>query len=1530
MSKQPTRLPTPPPISSSPPFSLTSSPLFGQQVPLSSPSKHGRSSTDIVARQVEEDGTGYLHVAGTEMEAEGCDTVWTGFTGVPTGIPLASPEQIPETATATAAGEVSRTSPRPAVQSGTLESQETTSTDKLDIEFGDGQDLVQVQVQAEAELQLAGGSRKVGVCVEREEGNQVEAHEVEKPVARKRKRSTTPAPLPPLPTSPSTSRQLSRNPMAIHPSRTDQSHVENDLISQKPELEPAPAPAPDEDTDADAWRYTEDDAYAASKFGGIGEYMRHKRMKLQIQNRAIAESRGGAQYPQIFQGLEIYINGYVRPSLETLRELIMMHGGTYIPYLDRKGMITHIIASNLTPAKFREFSKYKVVLPAWLTDSVERGQLLDWKAYRLVPKGGGEEQGMRGGMSQFLAGAAAKGGADKGKGKERAQVVDLLNEEMVVDHGVPIVQPVPRRLRFEAVPDVVHLPAKASSVEPVTKEDMDTPHPTRSPQPPNPATAKASTTPSKNPHLAPVFFGKSPNSIKQLAAPPKGQSIGLTSDPLTFAHAAAMGYAAGAENMDAKRLMKSAEWREQHTAANEGFLEGYYQNSRLHHLSSWKAELKLLVAQAQSAAESSEIIHTLAPGAVPVPANELSFTDSTLPKAHTRPTTTTIGQGRSNNGNFEKSIFHVDFDAFFVSCGLATRPELRGKPVVVCHSQGTQGSAKDDRNQNATDSGKGSTSEIASCSYEARAKGVKNGMSLGQARRLCPDVQTMPYEFETYKKFSLAFYTILMAYADELQAVSVDEALIDVTSQVQALADAPPEFESSARVSVADEGNHALQDPGDAGDPLRKLSSPLPSTPNQLLDVTEIIPDVSQREAEMEPVKASPDWAKVLAEKIRSDVRKATGCEVSIGIADNILLARLATRHAKPAGSFHLLHEAVPAFMADLEVGELPNFGYSTQQKIMEKFGTKKCGELLGKPKGVLQDVLGNKTGESLYNFIRGIDKRKLEPHKERKSVSAEVNYGIRFISDSEAEQFLINLSKEVAKRLKAIDRLGRLLTLKIMTRHPDAPLEAPKFMGHGVCDVVNKSAILSNGRGGATDDPTHIADTVLGIFRAGKFDSTELRGVGIQVQKLESKSDALPVLEDGQHRLGFAVRAQPEASKADVPPAKEDPIIPPSTIISIPSGNEEDVNPIDSKDIVTAAHRQFFNEPPTRKTSESARMSKFGKRRTTTTTVATAAMLPPAPSEIDPEVWGFLPQEDQSAYRQAWLNQGIKIPRIFMEQPKATTSKLLDEPRVLFPDAQRTTKGTLTRGRSTSVQLGRKQRSESVLSKIKASPVRQHSRSVTPANEEVVDISGSSTPPAPGEYKDADLLALGLDLQVFYNLPRKVQAESYRDAAMSRTTREQLTKKGGHSNPVSPRAAGFKSPHKQTPAIEVQDAPRRPKMNGTSDIETIMDMIREWMDRSCHEEPNQTEVKVIRKYLLRCVDAETAGIGGIQDAARVMGYWRRRCMRVWPKAAAIGSAGNARPGRDIEASWRRAFKEVRREVDDLVQARFGGPLVLP
>jgi Nucleotidyltransferase/DNA polymerase involved in DNA repair len=113
---------------------------------------------------------------------------------------------------------------------------------------------------------------------------------------------------------------------------------------------------------------------------------------------------------------------------------------------------------------------------------------------------------------------------------------------------------------------------------------------------------------------------------------------------------------------------------------------------------------------------------------------------------------------------------------------------------------------------------------------------------------------------------------------------------------------------------------------------------------------------------------------------------------VSIGISHNILLARLATRRAKPAGSYHLIPEDVPEFLAPLDIASLHGFGYSTRQKAQEKLGITTLGELAELSRGLLCDALGKTTGDTLYNAIRGIDDKKLESDKPRKSVSCEIN----------------------------------------------------------------------------------------------------------------------------------------------------------------------------------------------------------------------------------------------------------------------------------------------------------------------------------------------------------------------------------------------------------------------------------------------------------------------------------------------------------------------------------------------------------
>ncbi|KAJ5928523.1 hypothetical protein N7466_007479 [Penicillium verhagenii] len=122
--------------------------------------------------------------------------------------------------------------------------------------------------------------------------------------------------------------------------------------------------------------------YEASSFGGFEDYMRRKKLKLQNLD---AEIRASARdCPPVFRGVVAHVNGYTQPSLQDLHRLIVSHGGGFLQYLDNKTSATHIIASSLTPKKCEEFRRYRIVKPAWVTESIKAGRLLPWDGFRLV------------------------------------------------------------------------------------------------------------------------------------------------------------------------------------------------------------------------------------------------------------------------------------------------------------------------------------------------------------------------------------------------------------------------------------------------------------------------------------------------------------------------------------------------------------------------------------------------------------------------------------------------------------------------------------------------------------------------------------------------------------------------------------------------------------------------------------------------------------------------------------------------------------------------------------------------------------------------------------------------------------------------------------------------------------------------------------------------------------------------------------------------------------------------------------------
>lgn len=82
--------------------------------------------------------------------------------------------------------------------------------------------------------------------------------------------------------------------------------------------------------------------------------------------------------------------------------------------------------------------------------------------------------------------------------------------------------------------------------------------------------------------------------------------------------------------------------------------------------------------------------------------------------------------------------------------------------------------------------------------------------------------------------------------------------------------------------------------------------------------------------------------------------------------------------------------------------------------KTFQSLGIAVCSDLQRLSLDRLLREFGPKSGQSLFEFCRGIDHRQLNVEQDRKSVSAEINYGIRFETDKDAQKFLGQLSEEV------------------------------------------------------------------------------------------------------------------------------------------------------------------------------------------------------------------------------------------------------------------------------------------------------------------------------------------------------------------------------------------------------------------------------------------------------------------------------------------------------------------------------------
>ncbi|KIW05520.1 uncharacterized protein PV09_03401 [Verruconis gallopava] len=1203
--------------------------------------------------------------------------------------------------------------------------------------------------------------------------------------------------------------------------------------------------------------HEEGEEYEASAFGGFGDYFRRKKIKLQNLDVELRSQAGDK--PQIFRGVVAHVNGYTQPSLNDIHKLIVQHGGGFMQYLDGKTTVTHIIASSLTPKKAVEFKRYRIVKPAWVVESVKAGRLLPWDQFRVLDEGSGQRViGFHDGKVVSEVSTQKRGYKDQtdtswyteqlkwtpnisGRNTCRGQVELPVGSDIVDDiddtDELPASTQPPSHMAPEFVGDNPHnnLPMKPQdntkftslscqsaldNIEDESKPDhfADEIQKTEAQKTCSPGISGTSDL-----KLNQDSFSDAQKTHETKPNDDLEQELNNTkdvdADKINGKKCESNGPEKDEGNADtpAKRIKLTAEehnrillsdpriWKS--SVLNPEFLENYYRESRLHHLSTWKADLK---SQLQAMAEEKSL------------------------SRKTR---------QMRDPRARRYIMHVDFDSFFAAVSLKKFPQYKDKPAVVAHSGG-------------------SASEIASCNYPARKFGITNGMWMRKAHELCPDVKVLPYDFPAYEEASRSFYEVIIATGGVVQSVSIDEALVDISA-----------------LCFAEAGGSGISKNEDT-------------------------------------ICREQQTADKIAKKLRDEVKERTGCDVSVGIGGNILLAKLALRKAKPAGQFQIFPDRALDFIGPLEVTSLPGVAYSIGGKL-EAMGIKIVADIRQFSKEKMMAILGPRTGERLWDYARGVDQKEVGDVEVRKSVSAEVNWGVRFYNQQQVDEFMLNISGELSRRLVRERVKGKQLSLKVMKRAADAPLDPPKHMGHGWCDTFNKSVLL----GVATNSRDILAKESLSMLKSFAFSPGELRGIGVQMTRLEPLKASIGQAESSQKKLQFKFEEQRKRAENSADP-EDDPI-------------EDVTTPQKPKG---AANKVMFGSPELNKDSTS---------RKPLNTRGSQFILP---SQVDPTTLAELPQDirdrlaqhtkadKKSAIAASFSKQNItsphSTPKIFTALPAQSQidlemlnalpedvrsevltfynkssyeAKVIERANTLLSPSRNRT--SLRSNRSTASTVRRRGRpgkfdarsSANVTTLTQSNFITSRSRQGSP-EATTTDTDGDEAMAPEGSGMDPDFLAA---------LPEDIRRE-----VLDEQRRKRLAETSGIQI-----ATRRKLPSKQVAHEPIEHLlklpPRPPKPSFTGRKLTMLPQLREaiseWAREFREEGPYKEDVNALCTYMHRVITEEG-------DMSKVVGAVKWLSWVVQEELV---------EERDACSKWEAALRDVKSFVQKSVQQRGLGRLHL-
>ncbi len=301
-------------------------------------------------------------------------------------------------------------------------------------------------------------------------------------------------------------------------------------------------------------------------------------------------------------------------------------------------------------------------------------------------------------------------------------------------------------------------------------------------------------------------------------------------------------------------------------------------------------------------------------------------------------------------GTTTPSILHVDMDAFFASVEVLDDPTLAGKPVIV--------------------GGAGACGVVASCTYEARAFGVRSAMPSVRARQLCPQAIFLPGRHGRYSEISGRLHAIMKDVTPLVEPIGLDEAFLDVVGALRRLGS--PE-------SIA----HGLRD---------RVRADLSLNCAVGIGRTKMVAKLASRAAKPRATRQGID----------------PGPGVVLVSAEREL---------------EFLHAHL--------VEALWGVGPATTERL-HNLGVRTVGQLAALPPDILERRLGRASGLHLAALARGIDPSPVTPDRPAKSIGHEETFSQDLVDAAVLERHVLRMSESVATMLRGASNSARTVTVKV------------------------------------------------------------------------------------------------------------------------------------------------------------------------------------------------------------------------------------------------------------------------------------------------------------------------------------------------------------------------------------------------------------------------------------------------------------------------------------------------------------------